>query len=186
MLVVLLTLIRLLLYTFQIYHFRLHRLLGGSTGKKSSDAMTAQIRAFSPTKFGIAKGMLMIKDDLDDKTILLPSSMIKVNKSRSKDPLHDDVVLIISGLFLSDKAITMERVLKLDPTKEAPKKEEPTSSGLAGLQPPSVMFLNVLVSRGVQKELIDQCKCQCSPRWLWMTLYSLPSSFNRLEQIARR
>lgn len=115
------------------------------------DAMAIQIRAISPTKFGIAKGMLMIDDDLDDNTIVLPTSMIKVEKSKSGNPLHNDVILVISGLFLSDKAIVMDKIM--DSSKQ------PTKSDLKKLEPPSQMFLNVLMSRGVPPIMIEECKC---------------------------
>ena len=127
--------------------------------------MALQIRAFSPTKFGIAKGVLMMKDDLDENTIELPTSMMKVGKSRSRKPLHDDVVLVISELFLSDKANTMNDILnpssaptKRNNSEEKSKEKSKEQKLLAKIEPPSETFLNLLMSRGVSEKLICDCK----------------------------
>lgn len=95
--------------------------------------------------------MLTVKEDLDDNTILIPTSMIKVQKSRAKHPLHDNVILVISSLFLSDKNITIDRLIGNSGI-------EPSDSGLRSLEPPSEMFTNSLISRGVPIELLDKCK----------------------------
>jgi hypothetical protein len=103
---------------------------------------------FSPTGFGIGKGMLVVKDDID--TIEIPTSMVKVKKSTAKDPLHDDAVLIISGIYPSVPAKVIGKIIDPD--------DKPTLSQLKDLEPPSEMFQNVMLAKGVTRELLDGCK----------------------------
>ncbi|KAL7522999.1 hypothetical protein ACHAWX_007736 [Stephanocyclus meneghinianus] len=118
-------------------------LLGDSKRAKASTAI--QVRVFSPTGFGIGKGMLMVKDDID--RIEIPTSMVKVKKSTAKDPLHDDVVLIVSGIYPSVPANVIGKIIDPD--------DKPTASQLKDLEPPSEMFQNVMLAKGVTRELLD-------------------------------
>ena len=86
--------------------------------------------------------------------IQIPSSMIKVKRSKSKKPLHDTVVLVVSELFLSVNAITLGKILKNDPDP----KKQPSKSSLSSLEPPKEMFTNVLLARGVTKTALDNCE----------------------------
>ena len=133
--------------------FRLIALIGGpSRCHKVMNALAIQVRLFSPTMFGIAKGVLMVKDDIDK--IQIPASMIKVNKSNSKEPLHDSVIMIVSGIYPSDNAITIGKIYHPSLT--------PPESGLNNLSPLRSMFCNVMLARGVRGETLDGCECcQC-------------------------
>eukprot|EP00804_Cyclotella_cryptica_P020971 CCRYP_009289-RB/>CCRYP_009289-RB protein AED:0.08 eAED:0.08 QI:1609/1/1/1/0.75/0.4/5/2244/1210 len=89
--------------------------------------------------------MLMVKDEIDK--IEIPLSMIKVKKSTSKDPLHDDVVLIVSGVFPSVPARVIGKIVDPD--------DNPTVSQIKDIEPPSEMFQNVMLAKGVAKESLD-------------------------------
>ena len=101
--------------------------------------------------FGIAKGVLMLKEGIDK--IQIPKSMLKVNKSRSQ-PLHNSVMMIVSQVFLSEISITMGRIITDNP------KKRPTATGLKKIESPSKSFTNVLLAAGVSKDTMDNCMCR--------------------------
>ena len=104
--------------------------------------------------FGVAKGVLMLKEGIDK--IQIPKSMLKVQKSKSQHPLHNSVMMIVTEVFLSDKSITISRIIADNP------KKRPTASGLKEVKPPCEMFTNVLLAAGVSKDTIDNCTyCYC-------------------------
>jgi hypothetical protein len=115
-------------------------------------AIAIQVRIFSPTKFGIAKGMLVIKPGIDK--IQIPESMIKVERSSSANPMHPKVVLVITQIFPSENCYTMERFINYevkDPTDNQKQK-------LNVLKNDIVFIKNVLIASGVGQVLLDKCK----------------------------
>lgn len=135
------------------YYHCLHRvpeLLGGARGEKITNAFALQTRLVAPTMFGLAKGVFVVAPDIGK--IMIPTSMIKCEKSKSSNPLHPgDVMIIVSGCFLSDRSITIGRILN------SAKGKLPTVSGLIDLEPPPAMYQNVLISRGVNRDDLDEC-----------------------------
>lgn len=127
-------------------HTSLAELLG--TSKHARESFAIQVRIFSPTGFGIAKGMLTVKDGIDE--IEIPTSMIKVKKSASESPLHEGVVLIVSGIFPSVPAKVIGKIVDFNAS--------PTATQLEDVKPPSEMFQNAMLAKGVTKEALDQCK----------------------------
>lgn len=120
--------------------------------KKISDVndrvFAIQVRAIGPSSVGIAKGMLFVKDGIEK--IQLPASMIKVAPSKTK-PLHDDVVLNITGCFPSMSNQCMGRYMNKD-------LKDPTVKQLKTLKPPFPDALRVLQSKGVDQVVLQQCE----------------------------
>ena len=106
------------------------------------------MRIVSPSKFGIAKGMLVVKDGIDKMQI--PTSMIKVEKSETR-PLHNTAVLIIISTFPSASCEIVERVLGIS-SKEA------TDRQRKELKIPGDSILNVLHAKGVEVDKLNQCE----------------------------
>lgn len=80
-------------------------LLGGALGEKSINGFAYQVRMIAPTLFGLVKGVLVRTPGIDK--IMIPTSMIKCGESKSTNPVHaGDVMIIISGCFLSDKGFS--------------------------------------------------------------------------------
>lgn len=107
------------------------------------------MRLFSPTKFGIAKGTLRVKDGIDGFEI--PTSMIKVGKSIADEPLHDDVVVVITAIYPSKIHHTIGRLF--DSTRD-----DPTENGLKDVKPISEALRYVLMARGVQANTLERCE----------------------------
>jgi hypothetical protein len=131
----------------------LRRWLGDSNCERAKFAVAVQVRLFSPTGFGIAKGLLVIKEDIDK--IEIPTSMLKVGASLEDNPMHDNVVVVVSAIYPSDSCNGLARIL---------------SSGRLGarleenIQPPSKTFTNVLIAKGKEgmEEAIKSCEhLQC-------------------------
>jgi hypothetical protein len=130
-----------------IYYLSIIPLLGAS--KRSKRTIALQVRFFSPTGFGVGKGLLMVKENIDK--IEIPTSMIKVKKSAAKYPLIDSVVLVISGIYPTVKSNVFARIL--DPN------DDPTDAQLSMFEPINESFLNVMQAKGVLKELLYECEC---------------------------
>ena len=92
--------------------------------------------------------MLFVKDGIDK--IQLPTLMIKVEKSTTS-PLHDDVVLIITQCFPSKPNEYIGRLIGED-------LKDPTARQLKGLEKPYLDALRVLHSKGVDPDILNQCK----------------------------
>jgi hypothetical protein len=120
--------------------------------RRVSRKFAIQVRIFSPTKFGIAKGMLVIKQGIDK--IQIPESMIKVERSSSADPMHAQVVLVITQIFPSENCYTMERFINDDMKNPTDKQKQK----LNVLEDDIVFIKNVLIASGVSPVLLDQCK----------------------------
>ena len=106
------------------------------------------MRIISPSKLGTAKGMLFVKEQIDK--IQIPSSMIKVGKSKEK-PLHDDVVLNIIRMFPSQNCEIFERLLN-------DSKKNPTNRQTKLLKLPPETVQNVLRAKGVSTDVLNRCK----------------------------
>lgn len=129
---------------------RLTAILGGS--KPASKCATIRIRAFSPTGFGIAKGMLMVKDNID--RVEIPKSMIKVRKSTAQDPLHDSVVLIVGAIYPSISAKKFSK----QPKGTIDHDEDPVECDSNQIKPPVKMYRKVMLDAGVKKETLGECE----------------------------
>jgi len=120
-------------------------LLGKS--QRAQRAHAVQVRLFSPSKFGIGKGMLVVKKGIDK--IQIPKSMIKVERSKTT-PLHTNVVLVITEVFPSSRCEEMAKILRGNAT--AKQKRAHLTKHL------SSMVENVLYAKGLSREIIDQCE----------------------------
>lgn len=129
---------------------RLTAILGGS--KPATECTAIQIRAFSPTGFGIAKGMLMVKDNID--RVEIPKSMIKVRKSTVQDPLHDSVVLVVIATFPSAAAKKISE--QLEGTIDHG--EDPVECDWDQPGPLSKMQQNILLAAGVKNVALEDCE----------------------------
>jgi len=118
-------------------------LLGKS--QRAQRAHAVQVRLFSPSKFGIGKGMLVVKKGIDK--IQIPKSMIKVERSKTT-PLHTNVVLVITEVFPSSRCEEMAKILRGNAT--AKQKRAHLTKHL------SSMVENVLYAKGLSREIIDQ------------------------------
>ncbi|KAL7545469.1 hypothetical protein ACHAWF_008824 [Thalassiosira exigua] len=112
-------------------------------------AFAIQVRIIGPSEIGIAKGVLFLKKGID--RIQIPSSMVKVEKSKIK-PLHNDVVLNINRIYPSDSHETMERLLNTD------RDEPPSQTMLDNIKKPGHDVLRVLIRLGVSEDIIEQYK----------------------------
>lgn len=93
---------------------------------------------------------MLVSNPCIDK-IQLPSSMIKVDKSKSNRPLHKNVVLNIIRTSPSAKQEIMGRIVD-DSLKN------PTDLQLETLKIPCADVMRVLQCRGVSTDVLDQCK----------------------------
>ena len=135
-------------------------LLGKS--KPAQRVFAIQVRIVGPASVGIAKGMLFVKNDIEKYKIQVPTSMVKVPKSKTK-PCHSDVALIIIACFTSKQRECFEKLFNDDP------ENNPTCKQLKELKPPSKNFNAVLRGKGVNDPVIQSCKF---PRLL--SLYNRP------------
>lgn len=135
-------------------------LLGKS--KPAQRVFAIQVRIVGPASVGIAKGMLFVKNDIEKYKIQVPTSMVKVPKSKTK-PCHSDVALIIIACFPSKPQECFEKLFNDDP------ENNPTRKQLKELKPPSKHFNVVLRGNGVNDPVIQSCKF---PRLL--SLYNRP------------
>ena len=102
---------------------------------KATRKFAVQVRVIGPSSVGIAKGMLMVKDGISK--IQLPTSMVKVNKSKIQ-PLHTDVILNINSHFQSKTQWIISRLF--DNQEDGP----PTKRQLKEIKPICEDTLRVL------------------------------------------
>lgn len=125
-------------------------LLGKTTEAK--DVFAVQVRIFGSSSSGPGKGMLFVKERLEGHKVEIPTSMIKAEKSKDKEPFHkDEVVMIFIHCFPSVKSRTMGRLLD-------DRKKVPTPLMIKGLEEPGQMYLNVLRCKGVNENIIENCE----------------------------
>lgn len=139
-------------HCYLCWYFSLLELIGSSSSSKAEAAKYAtaiQVRLYSPTKFGIAKGMLMVKDDL--RGIQVPTSMCKVNKSLVENPLHDSVAIAVKAIFPSKPCHIIGRLFDS-------RRRVPTPNQLKEINSISETFGDILRARGVNSEVLDRCK----------------------------
>jgi hypothetical protein len=94
--------------------------------------------------------------------------MIKVKNSRADDPLHDDVVVVVTNIFPSKICHSIGRLLD-------PNRDDPTETGIEEIKPISKALRDVLKARGVRADTLDRCEfvgvhCNIQP-WLTLVLY---------------
>jgi len=133
-------------------------LLGTSVGALRVFAI--QVRVIGPSSVGIAKGMLFVNDTIDEELIQLPSSMLKVGKSKTK-PLHTYVALNIVACFPSKSQHCLGRLLEgdldcCDSGKDGKRPSVPTD--VQALKAPSDCALRVLRCKGVSESDIKNCE----------------------------
>lgn len=135
----------------------LSELLGESS--KAADVFAIQVRLIGPSSFGIAKGMLVVKEGLKGHKLEIPTSMIKVGKSRVNKPAHKKVALNIVNLFPSERNKIIGRLIddrEKDPTLKMVQnlgKKKPGDK-----DPIPCSFLNVLRCKGVDENRIENCE----------------------------
>jgi hypothetical protein len=113
-------------------------------------ATSIQVRMICPALFGIAKGKLVITDDIDG--IEVPGSMVKVKKSRASNPLHpDDVAIVITRIFPTKQNSQLDRLFN----SNGP---DPTKQGLEGIKPIPESFKVILKARGVTTDTLERCE----------------------------
>jgi len=93
--------------------------------------------------------MLFAKDGIDK--IQVPSSMVKVGKSKCMYPLHRTVVLNITQNFPTKSQRYIGRLYNAS-------ERQPTERQLAELKPISRDVRRVLKCKGVQDKILDKCK----------------------------
>mmetsp|Transcript_21142 Transcript_21142/g.45875 ORF Transcript_21142/g.45875 Transcript_21142/m.45875 type:complete len:873 (+) Transcript_21142:47-2665(+) len=130
----------------------LFKLLGKS--QPARRAFAIQVRIIGPSSVGVAKGVLFVKETIGRETIQIPSSMIKVNKSKTK-PLHTYVALNINQHFPSKAQYCMGRLLDDD-------LKDPTLRMVNDLNAPCEDTQRVLCCKGVDQDIIhtyvERCK----------------------------
>jgi hypothetical protein len=131
-----------------IHPAHLVQLLGNS--QPAQRVFAIQVRIIGPSSVGIAKGMLFVKEDIAEDKIQLPTSMIKVNKSRT-EPLHTHVVLNIRQCFPSSNQECMGRLFDNF-------KDDPTLNMIKALKPPSPDVQRVILCKGVNEQILQQCE----------------------------
>ncbi|KAL3774211.1 hypothetical protein ACHAW5_008536 [Stephanodiscus triporus] len=124
----------------------LKQLLGNSTPAQRVFAI--QVRIIGPSSVGVAKGMLFVKEDLEEYTIQLPTSMVKVAKSKTM-PLHTDVVLNILQCYPSISQKCMGRLLD-------DSKTDPSLTQIKALKPLSRDVQRVMLCKGVGEDNIQE------------------------------
>lgn len=114
--------------------------------------LSNQVRIIGPSSVGICKGMLFVKHGITK--IQLPSSMLKVEKSTLRRPLHTDVVLNIHHIYPSSNHEALGRLFNDD-------LPDPPFSMLGDLanKPPCEDVLRVLKGKDVSDSILDQCEC---------------------------
>lgn len=128
----------------------LFELLGKSA--KARDVFAVQVRMIGPSSFGLAKGMLQVKQGMEGHKVEIPTSMIKAERSKDKEPFHKKkVALVIIHCFPSVKSRTMDRLLD-------DRKEDPTPLMIKDIEEPGEIFLNVLRCKGVNDSIIENCE----------------------------
>ena len=128
----------------------LFELLGKSA--KARDVFAVQVRMIGPSFFGLAKGMLQVKQGMEGHKVEIPTSMIKAERSKDKEPFHKKkVALVIIHCFPSVKSRTMDRLLD-------DRKEDPTPLMIKDIEEPGEIFLNVLRCKGVNDSIIENCE----------------------------
>lgn len=123
----------------------LFELLGKSTPAKRVFAI--QVRIIGPSSVGVAKGMIFVKETMPRDKIQIPSSMVKVNKSKTK-PLHTYVAINIIQHFPSKAQYTMGRLFNDD-------QKDPSIPMVNDLNPPCKDAWRVLCCKGVDQSIID-------------------------------
>ena len=131
-----------------IHPSNLVELLGSS--QPAQRVIAIQVRIIGPSKVGVAKGMLFVKEDIEEYQIQVPASMVKVNRSKTT-PLHTYVALNIRQCFPSSNQQVMGNLFDDG-------KKDPTSSMIKGLKPLSMDVRRVLCCKGVSEQTIKQCE----------------------------
>ena len=131
-----------------IHQAYLKQLLGNSTAAQRVFAI--QVRIIGPSSVGVAKGMLFVKEDLEEYKIQLPTSMVKVNKSKTA-PLHTHVVLNIRQCFPSSNQKCMGKLLD-------DSKSDPSLTQIKALKLPSPDVRQVMLCKGVAEDNLQECK----------------------------
>lgn len=124
------------------------QLLGSS--EPAQRVFAIQVRIIGPSSVGIAKGMLFVKEGIAEDRIQLPTSMIKVNKSRTT-PLHTNVVLNIIKLFPSSNQQCMGKLFDNF-------LKDPSLKMINTLKPPADDVQRVLQCKGVSEQSLQQCE----------------------------
>lgn len=93
----------------------------------------------------------MIKEDIEK--IEIPTSMLKVGPSLVDNPLHDNVVVVVSGIYPSDSCHGLARIF-------SPNRRDLAEGQLENIKPPSETFINVLIAKGKEgmEEAIRSCE----------------------------
>jgi hypothetical protein len=124
------------------------QLLGSS--QPAQRVFAIQVRIIGPSSVGVAKGMLFVKEDIEEYKIQVPASMVKVNRSKTT-PLHTYVALNIRQCFPSSNQQVMGKLFD-------DMKNDPSLSMIKGLKPPSQDVQRVLRCKGVSEQTIHQCE----------------------------
>ena len=124
------------------------QLLGSS--QPAQRVFAIQVRIIGPSSVGIAKGMLFVKEDIEEYKIQVPASMVKVTKSKTT-PLHTYVAFNIRQCFPSSNQQVVGKLLDN-------MKKDPSLSMIKGLKPPSRDVQRVLQCKGVSEQTIHQCE----------------------------
>lgn len=131
-----------------IHPLYLVELLGSS--QPAQRVIAIQVRIIGPSKLGVAKGMLFVKEDIEEYKIQVPASMVKVNRSKTT-PLHTYVALNILQCFPSSSQQVMGKLFDDE-------KNDPSSSMIKGLKPLSMDVRRVLHCKGVGEQTTKQCE----------------------------
>ena len=93
----------------------------------------------------------MVKEGIDN--IQIPKTMVKVEKSVSKKPLHDSVFIVVSQIYPSETSNAIGRIFDSE-------RREPCETGLKKVKSkiPNPSFCNVLFARGVTEGVMNSCK----------------------------
>ncbi len=130
---------------------------------KAAEIFAVQVRMVGPSSIGIAKGMLVIKEGLAGHKVEIPKSMIKVEKSTSREPAHKNVALGIINVFPSENNKIMGRLFD-------DRKKYPTTRMIRSLEKPGDSILNVLRCKGVDENRIENCELLT-----WLLLDMVPT-----------
>lgn len=121
------------------------------TSAESCRVLAIQVRIVSPSKVGIAKGVLVAKEGIEG--IEVPQSMVKVGPSTRSNVLHTDVLLNVIATFPSKQNNIMRRLI--NPTASD---KPPTDNQMEDLKRLPKGAKVVLRAKGVSNQTLRTCE----------------------------